>query len=485
MSTMTRDQESAAALIRQAAPGFPLAIRGYAGTGKSWLAGNVVPEVFTGRRLVYAAPTNKAARGVLRAKLRKAGRNPQLFPSGKMRVTEGFTADVSIGTVFALMNIPHTELLCKVTREPCEDGDLCDTHEKEAALPGNPAGITGPCRIIESELQAIPRHGPLRGAEVIIIDEASMLRQEEYERLAAECAEHGIILLLFGDPGQLPPVGEPFSYALSGPGITMESITRQAADSPVIHLSRLARSGQYLQPGSWSETVHVLGPEPPPGMIASAALYFARGAAGDGNMIICPRHDGHGPGGRTWHNLTARQQLGFAGKWPQPGDAVVSMANDYYLWRAHNGSRGQVLEAGRPFDHDGEQVIELTVEFSEHRDPRRFLALAAQFGFPGNGSPGQRKIPPTVRLRPALRRELEQGSVRILDLSRAERKMLQDGKEPLLRLDYGYALTAWKAQGDEAPGVMVTGAYGRLPHVDRRAYLYTAITRATSELCVC
>jgi hypothetical protein len=444
------------------------------------LAANAVPDIFDGERIVYAAPTNKAARGILREKLLKAGLDVKFFPSGRERIENGFTADVSLGTVFSLMNLPRTELLCEETKQPCQ-GDLCEEHEREAAAD---RGSRVPCQLVESDLQHDPRANPLHGAEVVIIDEASMLRQDEYERLCAECAGHGIPLLLFGDPGQLPPVGEPRSAALAAPGIIMEDILRQELDNPIIRLSMLARNGEYLYPGSWGDKVHVLGPQPVPGMVASAAEYFARGSASDGNMIICPRHDGRGPGGRTWHNHAARHALGFTSPWPQPGDAVVSMANDYYLWRAHNGSRGVVLEASQPFEHDGLEVLELTVKFSEHRDPRRFLTLAAQFGWPGNGTPGGRKIDGEVRLRPAFRRELELAALRPGDLNGREAKMLHDGREPLLRLDYGYALTAWKAQGDEAPGVLVTGAYGYLPHVPRAAYLYTAITRATTELAI-
>ena len=218
--------------------------------------------------------------------------------------------------------------------------------------------------------------------------------------------------------------------------------------------------------------------------IRAANSYFAQRAAA-GDMIICPRHDGYQPGGRVWHNNQARTALGFTGPWPVPGDVVVSMSNDHYLWRAFNGSRGTVVEAGEPFKYAGELVIEMTVKFSEYRSPRRFLSLAQQFGWPGNGTPGQRKIRATVPLRPAFRQELQTVSTaRPRDLDSKERTMLHDDLEPLLRLDYGYALTAWKAQGDEARGVLVTGAFDRLPHVSREKYLYTAITRAREELAV-
>jgi len=493
--TMTRDQELAARWIMgHDYSSGPLAVCGYAGTGKSWLATHVVPEVFAGRRLVYAAPTNKAARKVLWEKLEDAGVAVSGFPHGRGRHSgdddggedgDRFTEPVSLGTVFALLNLPKVQLVCDSSGIACGEGETCPDHQ--GLMMTRPDGVAvpaGPCMLRESGLKADPRTDPLSGAEVIIIDEASMLSRDDYATLCQECARRRIPLLLFGDPGQLPPVGDPGFSALAAPGIVMEAIVRQRAGDPIIALATMARLGQYLAPGPYGPLAHVLPPDLGES-VSAANTYFAQRAA-SGDMIICPRHDGYRPGGRVWHNNRAREALGFTGPWPVPGDVVVSMANDYYLWRAFNGSRGTVLEAGEPFEHAEELVIDMTVQFSGYRDPRRFLALARQFGHPGNGTPaGPRKVQATVPVRPAFRDELEAvRASRPDDLTPKELKMLHDGKEPLLRLDYGYALTAWKAQGDEARGVLVTGAFDRLPHVSREAYLYTAITRAREEIAI-
>lgn len=480
---MTPDQEQAARLISSIEPGSSLAVRGYAGTGKSWLACHVVPEIFEGKRIVYAAPTNKAARGVLKSKLQAAHLDWSYFPSGRQRREDGFTDCISLGTVFSLLNLPRVELVCETTGRPCDEGDQCDEHRRQYELDSSPAKQVTPCPLIEDELRADARDDPLYGAEIVIIDEASMVSAGDYERLSRECQEHDIPLLLFGDPGQLPPVREEFSSALAGPGITMETIVRQALGDPIIEIANRARHGEFLQRWDWSPLARVHGPDAHPGLLLDAARYFGSRAASQGDMIVCPQHRGNGPCGRTWLNRNVRQALGFTSPMPQPGDAVVSVSNDYYSWKAYNGARGQVIEAGDPFEHAGYRVIELTVRFSEHRDPRRFLALAGQFGHPANGTPGNRQVKGTVPLRDSYRNELRQASMRPGDLTPREKRMLRDGLEPLLRLDYGYALTAWKAQGDEAPGVMVTGGYGWL-QVSRERYLYTAITRAKTELAV-
>lgn len=486
---ITADQERAIHILARADATGPVVICGYAGTGKSWLASTLVPEIFRGKRLIYAAPSNKVVRKILRGRLRDAGHQVSDFPPGRERRKEGFTDQIYAGTVFSLLNLPKWELVCAVTGKPCKEGQQCAEHRSLAALDlkgrGNPPE---PCLVRQSDLASDPRDDPLAGAEVIIIDEASMLGYDDYQTLCSQCAQHRIPLILFGDPGQLPPIpkkGEPRDFsALTRPVIVMDDIVRQKKDDPITHLARFVRDGQYLTPWSWGPSAHVLPFDLGQGILAASNYFAQRAAAGD--MIICARHDGSRPGGRVWHNMRAREALGFSGEQPVPGDVVVAMDTDYYLKRAWNSDRGVVLEASAPFrwpdTATGQVVIEMLVKFSEHRDPRRLLTLAKRFNYPANKTEDDWKIPASLPLRPALRSDLS--ASRPQDLTWQERKMLDDRKEPLIRLDYGYALTAWKAQGDEARGVLVTGAFDKLPHVDRRKYLYTAITRAREEVAI-
>ena len=150
---LTRDQAQAAHLIQvHDYSSGPLVICGYAGTGKSFLAGHVVPEVFRGKNLVYAAPTNKATRKVLRTNLEKAGLEISDFPRGGLREDSDygeikdypprFTESLSLGTVFSLLNLPRTELICEDTKQPCREGERCKTHRQ--------LRDAEPCPLIES-----------------------------------------------------------------------------------------------------------------------------------------------------------------------------------------------------------------------------------------------------------------------------------------------------------------------------------------------
>jgi len=82
---------------------------------------------------------------------------------------------------------------------------------------------------------------------IVIVDEASMIGKEEWQyihALAQPDLEHNRVQWLFvGDPAQLPPVNEDPSPALDVPGPKLEEIHRQAADNPILDLATKVREG--------------------------------------------------------------------------------------------------------------------------------------------------------------------------------------------------------------------------------------------------
>lgn len=81
--------------------------------------------------------------------------------------------------------------------------------------------------------------GPKQGNGCLIIDEASMVGEEQL----ALCQEAFPMVCLVGDPGQLPPVKDVARLATVN-GFDLTEIHRQAADSPIIQLAYAAREGQ-------------------------------------------------------------------------------------------------------------------------------------------------------------------------------------------------------------------------------------------------
>jgi exodeoxyribonuclease-5 len=76
---------------------------------------------------------------------------------------------------------------------------------------------------------------------VVIVDEASMIGREEWSHI--QDAPFWVQWLFVGDPAQLPPVNEDPSPALDVPGPTLETIHRQAADNPILELATKIRTG--------------------------------------------------------------------------------------------------------------------------------------------------------------------------------------------------------------------------------------------------
>ncbi|MFO8099178.1 MAG: AAA family ATPase [Salinibacter sp.] len=74
---------------------------------------------------------------------------------------------------------------------------------------------------------------------IVIVDEASMVGREEWRHI--QDAPFWVQWLFVGDPAQLPPVNEPPSPALDVPGPTLETIHRQAADNPILDLATQIR----------------------------------------------------------------------------------------------------------------------------------------------------------------------------------------------------------------------------------------------------
>ena len=149
-------------------------LTGSAGTGKTTLLQELVDR--SGRRVILAAPTNKARR-VLEEKTRR----------------ETFT----VHGVFGLA-----------------------IEEREGRKDTVKGGT-----------------GKLTEDALLIIDEASMLNAELYNEVQEILsASDGNRVLYVGDPYQLNPVGEPISEALSSriPGARLSQVVRQSEGNPII-----------------------------------------------------------------------------------------------------------------------------------------------------------------------------------------------------------------------------------------------------------
>ena len=94
----------------------------------------------------------------------------------------------------------------------------------------------------------------LRSADVVVLDEASMITQD----IAQDLLKLSKKVLVLADPAQLPPVGDSVGYFMQDPDFVLTEIHRQAADNPIIALSMDIRNGKPVNYGKYGDKVRIL-----------------------------------------------------------------------------------------------------------------------------------------------------------------------------------------------------------------------------------
>lgn len=164
-------------------PATVVTLAGYAGTGKTFLLRSLLAELSErGWRVLLTAPTHQAL-AVART---------------------GLPLEVEAMTIHAALGLSVREN---------DDGSTHVTSRARAKV---------------------------RGFDLVVVDEASMVGRELYQTLMRERA---CAVLFVGDPGQLPPIGERESLAFTEVArrITLTEIVRQAEGSPLIAIAHAIR----------------------------------------------------------------------------------------------------------------------------------------------------------------------------------------------------------------------------------------------------
>ncbi len=271
--------------------------------------------------------------------------------------------------------------------------------------------------------------------DLLIIDEASMVNQEIWE----DALSFGKPILAVGDHGQLPPINSDFNL-MADPQLRLEKIWRQAADSPIIMLATLARTQGLVPYGSFSSEVRKLERANPE--TGDEIEQILQSYTSD-TMVLCGYNHT-----RLKLNAHIRALKGFETPDPRRGDTVVCLRNNRDSGLA-NGQLG-IIEAIVPADDDPDKLWwYMVADF----DGTRFEGYVPREQF---------NAPSTLSRSPS-----------------------RDKSETVGLFDYGYALTVHKAQGSQARSVLLfEERFSKMSDHDWRRWLYTAITRAESELCI-
>ena len=398
--TVTLSAQQQAALTKvgswkksRSSPFFMLA--GFAGTGKTTIAKLLAADV--GDPVYFAAYTGKAAHVLRRTGLENAC------------------------TIHQLIYTP---------RDKCEDHlrGLLHKRQKLATgihVPDRDAKLALLDLEIARERQNLSRpeftlneESPLREARLLVVDEYSMID----ERTGRDLLSFGCPVLALGDPGQLPPISGRCFFDRS-PDVMLTEIHRQAAENPIIRMSKDVREGRSLRPGQYGSS-HVI----PRSTLDGVGL--AKLISSADQLLVGMNKT------RIHFNAEIRKMRGHESTLPEPGDRLVCLRNNH----DERLINGQIFTVKR--SKPG-RFIQLWLE---SEDGQRTACVAHPDYFTGD---------PT--------------------------KLLPGQKKTANEFDYGYALTVHKAQGSQWDKVLLIDEwYGR----DRAKWLYTAITRTAESITV-
>ena len=345
---------------------------GYAGTGKTTLARHFA-EGLDGE-VQFAAFTGKAAQ-VLRSKGAKNAR-----------------------TIHSLIYRPRGE-------EELEDEETGKTSVAPAF--------------------SLNRQSPVSRAELIIVDECSMVD----EALGRDLLSFGTPVLVLGDPGQLPPISGGGYFTDAEPDFLLTEIHRQAKDNPIIRMAMDVREGRAVTHGDFGDGVRV---------ISKREVETDRVQAADQVLVGTNRT-------RRRYNARLRELHGFDGPYPRAGDKMVCLRNDPSKGLL-NGSLWTVTAAGGGKAKNFVSLVVAPEEGDSERGSAKIKLLRAAFDDPG------------------------------AEIAWATKRRFDD-------FDFGYALTVHKAQGSQWDDVVLFDESWAFKDT-RDRWLYTAITRAAKTLTV-
>lgn len=264
------------------------------------------------------------------------------------------------------------------------------------------------------------RDSDLDGADLLVIDEVSMVNDE----LARDLLSFKVKTLVLGDPAQLPPVKGTGYFTEANPDVMLTEVHRQALGNPIIRVSMDVRAGKSLE----------LCAQWPCRVIARADLDQKEVLGADQVLVGLNRT-------RMTYNGRIRQLKGMDAHGPVAGDKLVCLRNNREKALLNGGIwRATAVKARKA-------VFTLDVESED--SPGLFAEVRVHsYFFHG--------------------REAE--------LTWEERKGLDE-------FTYGYALTTHKSQGSQWKNVMLFDE-SKSFRDDARRWLYTGVTRAAERLTV-
>ncbi|MET0313698.1 MAG: AAA family ATPase [Hansschlegelia sp.] len=269
---------------------------------------------------------------------------------------------------------------------------------------------------------AIHRDGPAGKADLIVIDECSMVDEE----LGRDLLSFGKKVLVLGDPAQLPPVKGGGFFTEAEPDMMLTEVHRQAADDPIIAMSLAVREGRELESGVYGES-----------RVVSRREITTEDVTGADQVLVGTNRT------RRLYNGRLRELKGLLDPMPAVGDKLVCLRND----KTKGLLNGGIWTVQRLKTSDATKVkLDILPEDVTVKRSVSVSVLKAFF----------------------------EGEAETIPF--AQRKRSDE-------FDYGYALTVHKAQGSQWDDVVLFDeSFAFREH--RARWLYTGITRAAKKLTI-
>ena len=371
---------------------------GFAGTGKTFLLQHLINTY--NKKVLCCAPTGKAA-SVLKSKLN----------------------GIEVITI-------HKALYQPVSPSSSEIDRLIELSIKD---PGN-AEIH---KKIEEEKKrlaelkvgfSLKMSTEISPGQLVIIDEASMVTKQ----MRNDLKNTGSKVLFVGDPGQLPPVGDGGWFVNGELGFVLQTVQRQALDSPIVRMSMEIRDGTISKKDYSDGLCRIISKKQIDGQEWLSA-----------DQVITGRNST-----RYRLNRFFRNKLGYSGELPNSGEKLICLKNEEINGEIlTNGVICEAISNARFDEMLRKNLIDLEYENNTMIDVEFY-----DYHFRANYQNDLVKDPWFFR---------------------------KDMRE----FDYAYAITVHKSQGSEWGKVII--ADDKMNQRDkefRKRWLYTAVTRAKEEL---
>lgn len=416
---------------------------GFAGTGKTTVLPAVIEKMgLRPDEVAFCAPTGKAAK-VMGEKLRAFGMHVtpttihKLIYLPKAERADAIKARIDqINDAVTQAKINGSASVTYWERDEMRQVSLADAEIRAKELGFDLIRAMddndGPKFTLRA-LQDFPEH-----VKLIVVDEGSMVG----EGIANDLATFGRPILAFGDPGQLPPVGDNYGFNCIEPDAFLTEIHRQAKDNPIIYLATRARQGLDLQPGDYGDGVNVILRRND-----NATLDMDRDA-----MVLCGTHK------KRW-SLTKkiRTALGFTETGPCAGEPMLVCKNSLKIPSLVNGTLlTNMTEIGDLREGGSQLALKLCDEESASKMTYEVMAVQGIF---------------------------EEHIKRRRNAYTSSPRAAFDAKKACEHLDWGHVLTVHKSQGSQWDDVIVHDESGAFRDA-APLWLYTGITRAAKHLTV-